>query len=165
MKKNIIIILSIFLAALIFTNISLSSEINRKEKEKQKLVNKNNMLGNYKNWINVNESELRNPFYDEVINFFDNNNFSSVNEALDVAKSKGLRCGLSEVVISEDLYLKHLIVFDTVDEKKVFFEPDTEYRAYPEVGCNYTECVFNQKNVKPYSWGFDNKVQEIIIIW
>ena len=157
--KKIILILAIVLTIL---NIYSLSALLQNQQEHSQIINSVSTLEGYKEWKEGDEFELHNPLYSEMSNFLKESNLSEIDLVLKEAKTQGIRCGVAEVILGEDLLTKSLIVFQTVDEGLCFYESETGYRVIPSLGKHYTDCV--EEN--PYDETiFDDTIVDILKIW
>jgi hypothetical protein len=102
------------------------------------------------NLTSGNEFQLHNPTYNEAVEFLDNDTSKDAFSVLENAKKQGIRCAILEVTMTRGLvivggtstyYVEYWMGFDTIDEGIVYFETITNYRAFPENGNYYDECV------------------------
>jgi len=100
------------------------------------------------------EYHLRDPLFSEAQELVLNQAFeplenlfvlSPLGQLLYQAKKRGIRCCYVAVVVenlrSGERGQYELIGFNTLDKGMVYFEPNTGYRVFPEIGRPYTDCV------------------------
>jgi len=108
---------------------------------------------------------LRDPLYEEVESFINQDNSSTIKEKIKNAKNQGLNCSLVEILMGEDLKLYQLIGFNTVDKGMKYYELKTNYKVFPEIGKSYVQCVFDKDGKNPYFRNFNDTIVNIIVIW
>jgi len=121
-----------------------------------------NLLEDYKTWKTGDLYTLHDPFYNEVIEFLQSNVSSNLLQTLENAKKIGIRSALVEIIMSEELYLKDIIGFDTMDKGLCFFEFQTGYQVYPQIGKKYNDCVEGNPYKITY---FNDTIVDILTIW
>ena len=125
---------------------------------------------NYAWAMNVRDTGIRNPTYQEVMSFIavdqtDKNtfimgNYTCLNFAVDVrnhALMKGIRCGLVYVVFSSSSHA--IVCFDTTDQGLIYIEPQNDAVVKPNIGQPY----WNRTEYRPPL--YDDKVIYIAIVW
>jgi len=135
----------------------LTNNFNQRELEHmEKLTELNNLqTGNY--------LELHDPFYNEAINFKENNTSISANIFIDNSKNIGINCALVEIIMGDELIMFESIAFNTIDKGLVYFDTFNGYSIHPEIGKNLTECIEEGHN---YDFDyFNDTIREILIIW
>jgi len=81
------------------------------------------------------------------------------------AEGKGLRCAFVWLEFPEKVG-HTIIVFNTIDQGLVYFEPQTDMRARSIVGKRYYQC---QESLPGYSGylppSYDDTIMDILVIW
>ena len=111
-----------------------------------------------------NEYELHDPLYEEAKAFIENDTSETIADAICHAKSLGIRCAYTQIVISNN-WAYELIAFDTVDKGMVYFDPVTDIEVKPEIGKNYTECIIGQPYLIIALPEGNDTITDIIIVW
>jgi len=107
------------------------------------------------------EYTLHDPLYEEVQAFLENN-YSNAHETILQAKNIGLRCAYVQVIISENLLVRELIYFNTIDNGEILFEIGSYNQVNPIIGEKYSECfIIGQLDKEVYN----QEIKDIIIIW
>lgn len=110
---------------------------------------------------------LIDPDYSNVLSFMKNDYSSDMQSSINNAKKNELRCALVniQVIYRGCLTTYEIIGFNTSDIGKVYFEFDTDYKIFPEVGKKYVDCVFDENDESPYASMFDDTIIDIIEVW
>ncbi|MBS7614742.1 hypothetical protein KEJ18_03305 [Candidatus Bathyarchaeota archaeon] len=125
---------------------------------------------NYAWAMNFRDTALRDPTYQEVLDFialdqtdkniFSMDNYTCLSFATDVrnhALMKGIKCGLVYVVFAESSHT--IVCFNTVDQGLVYVEPQNDAVVNPRVGEPYWDRT--QYSPPPY----DDRIIYIAIVW
>ena len=153
---------------------SLNSDITKSKNELNNIIQKNeNITKKIKYLKNESRYYIHNPSSHEAYDFiendttneneYDDNEYYCVHFARDVnnnAEEKGIICGYVEINMSGGI--PHSIVaFNTLDKGVIFFEPQTDKRAYLEIGKDYwLDCFIGGE----YN-GEGNIIQNYSIYW
>ncbi len=119
---------------------------------------------------------IKDPTYQEAITFLnqDKTDRNRYNEdiyvcshfARDVcnnAEDEGIRCAFVELRYPE---MGHTIIaFNTIDKGLIYFEPQTDEGAKPEVGKRYYQCVEPRPGYRYVRPSYDDTIQDILVIW
>lgn len=109
--------------------------------------------------IEGDEYELHNPLFSEALDFINRDGSADEIITIENAKRKGIRCAFVEALAFSGMY--PLIGFDTIDQGMVYFEPNTDYRVFPEIGKSYVSCVEDE----PYYSLTIDTISQILIFW
>lgn len=125
------------------------------------------LKSNYSSQKESSDFTLINPTYDESISFMRDDDSLFINSTISNAKIKGLRCALTniQVIYRYRLTTYEIIGFETSDRGMVYFEFDTDYEVFPELGKKYIHCIFDENGENPYASYFDDTIIDIIEIW
>ena len=112
------------------------------------------------------EYHLHDPTYKEALDCVKKYSGTYLDDLFVPINNKGIRCAYVWLLLNGsngDSYGLNLVGFNTMDEGMVYFEIDTYYRVYPEIGKQYWECVEGTPygSVSPY----DDTITEILLIW
>jgi len=126
----------------------------------QELLNDNNFTLEKLKYGN--EYLLHNPLFEETLSFIEKDTETNATDVIENAKSIGLRCAYVQIIISEKLYVKESIGFETVDEGMVYFDIKNDYQVNPLIDSNYKECIIDGELQNEI---YNNTIKDIIIIW
>ena len=102
---------------------------------------------------------LHDPLYDEAINFLDDDNSKNIQTCILNAKNMGIRCAFVILGLNTSMYT--VVGFNTLDAGMIYFEFDTDWCLYPEIGKSYQDCFPEEYNVI----AVNDPIQEIQVIW
>ena len=102
---------------------------------------------------------LHDPLYDEVISFLDDDNSKNIQKCILNAKNMGIRCAFVILGLNTSMYT--VVGFNTLDAGMIYFEFDTDWCLYPEIGKSYQDCFPEEYNVI----AVNDPIQEIQVIW
>ncbi|MCJ7571892.1 MAG: hypothetical protein MUO82_08460 [Candidatus Thermoplasmatota archaeon] len=151
----------------------LNAQIDSNEYELSIILNKINLLNAEKRY------NLHDPTYSEVLTFLakdktDQNEYvigeyTCVYFSRDVcnnALKQGIRCAYVSLDFADTTFTGHAIVaFNTTDKGLVYFEPQSDDRAYISIGERYWQNVATKPG---YSWkapDYDDTIVEINHYW
>lgn len=120
------------------------------------------------------EYHLRDPLFSEAQELVMDQAFeplenifvlSPLGQLLYQAKKRGIRCSYVAIVVenlrSGERGQYELIGFNTLDRGMVYFEPNTGYRVFPEIGKPYTDCVEGM----PYYSSPELLIKKVVTAW
>lgn len=93
------------------------------------------------------------PFYEEIINFYENINTSSIDKSVNRAKDQGLNCSFVYVqtLINNKSYVYELMGFNSIDKGYLYFSQEGFEQVYPKID----ESFYKENHI----------VNDIIHIW
>jgi len=153
-------------------NSELNSSKSELERVKNNFQENSSELQSLKSGDNYN---LHDPLYNEVYQFIKDDHSDDEKILIKNAKNYGIRCAYVTVNIVGSVIkllgetssggMYPLVAFNTIDKGMVYFESNTDYRVFPEIGKSYLNCVEGH----PYQSGYisltNYTITNIIVIW
>ena len=110
---------------------------------------------------NGNKFNLHDPTYKEIIEFMDLDLSDELRELVNNAKNQGIRCSFVFIIMGDSEL--RIVGFNTIDEGMIYFEAETDYRVFPEIGKQYCACVEGSPYYSPTD--YDDTITDILIMW
>lgn len=119
---------------------------------------------------------LKDPTYEEVVAFlqrdktdeneYDLDDYVCSHFARDVcnnAEAAGFRCAFVEIRYSDSGHA--IVVFDTIDQGLIYFDPQFDARVRPVIGKRYYQCIEPDDGYYIEPPDHDDTIRDMLIIW